>query len=375
MLLHNLKYDLLSGLRTKDVILWLILFPIALGTMFKVAFGGIYEKTTKFSAIPVAVVTEEENSAFRSTVESIENSDEPFIAAKFTDEKTALKMLSDEKVKGIIYCGEKLSMTVSKEGYEQTILRSFLDSYRIRESIIKDAFMTSPQKAQEVVKALTEEVSSCKEIPLTHGNTDNFVQYFYNLIAMVAMYGSITGLHITMQNQANMSQLGARISCSPASKSKRLLSCLTASFILQSICMTICVTYLQFFLRINLGARLPLIYLSSIAGGCVGVSIGFMIGSIGRLSENFKVGLSMSVSMLSCFFSGLMVMNIKEKMMKIPFFNDLNPSTIISDSLYCLNIYSDYRRFTVKIVTMLAMTAFFTAVGLIFTRRKSYASL
>ena len=56
MFWHNLKYEVLSGLRVKDVLFWLILFPIVLATFFKIAFGSIYEKTTLFSTIPMAVV-------------------------------------------------------------------------------------------------------------------------------------------------------------------------------------------------------------------------------------------------------------------------------------------------------------------------------
>ena len=44
MFLHNLKYELLSTLRHPAMIFWLMLFPIFLGTVFKIGFGSIYEK-------------------------------------------------------------------------------------------------------------------------------------------------------------------------------------------------------------------------------------------------------------------------------------------------------------------------------------------
>ena len=61
MFLHNLKYEFLQNIRAKSLILWLILFPIILGTFFKVAFSGIYETTTVFSVVPVAVVEKGSN--------------------------------------------------------------------------------------------------------------------------------------------------------------------------------------------------------------------------------------------------------------------------------------------------------------------------
>ena len=53
----------------------------------------------------------------------------------------------------------------------------------------------------------------------------------------------------------------------------------------------------------------------------------------------------------------------------------LYPAAVISDAFYCLNIYDDYERFTVKIVTMLIMTVVFCFGGFLLTRRRRYASL
>ncbi len=60
---------------------------------------------------------------------------------------------------------------------------------------------------------------------------------------------------------------------------------------------------------------------------------------------------------------------------KVPWVNAVNPVAVISDSFYCLNLYSDYRRFTVKIITMLILTAAFTVLGIILSGRKKYASI
>ena len=41
MFWHNFKYEILTHLRVKMVIIWLVIYPIALGTFFKVAFGNL----------------------------------------------------------------------------------------------------------------------------------------------------------------------------------------------------------------------------------------------------------------------------------------------------------------------------------------------
>ncbi len=377
MFLHLLKYELKVGLRNKDLIIWLILFPIVLGTFFKVAFGSVYEKTEKFSSIPVAVVEEKENEAFRQVLESIENADEPFLKVNFVNREKAEKLLDNGDVEGIITSDGELGLTVKEKGLRETMLKSFVEQYKIRERIAMDAINTAPEKAREVISSLTSEtVSSCTKIPLTQGNPDVYIQYFYNLIAMVAMFGCMTGMHITMQNQADLSALGARNNCSPVPKSKSVLACLVGSFVLQTICMVLCVTFLAFVLKTDFGDRLPLVYPAAILGGIMGVSFGFFVGSVSHMSEKAKTAVLMSASLLLCFLSGLMMGDLKGTIaQKAPWFNDINPAAVVSDSFYCLNIDEDYTRFITKLITMAVITVVFIMLGFIISRRKKYASV
>ena len=291
MFLHLLKYELKVGLRNKDLIIWLVLFPIVLGTFFKVAFGSIYEKTDKFSSIPVAVVEKSENPAFKQVLDGIESSNEPFLKVNFVTREKAEKLLDDGDVEGIIVSDGELSLTVKEKGLRETMLKLFVEQYKVREKIAMDAINTSPEKAQEVITSLTSEtVSSCRKIPLTQGNPDVYIQYFYNLIAMVAMFGCMTGMHITMQNQADLSALGARNNCSPVPKSKSVLASLVGSFIMQTLCMVLCVTFLAFVLKTDFGDRLWLVYPTAVLGGILGVTFGFMVGSLACKNGSLEDG-------------------------------------------------------------------------------------
>ncbi len=377
MFLHILKYELKNGLRNKDLIIWLMLFPIVLGTLFKVAFGSIYEKNDKFSAISVAIVEVNENPAFRQVVEGIERDDKPFLKASFVTREKAEKLLDSGDVEGIIFIEDKLHLTVKEKGLQETMLKYFIDQYAVRESIANDAMKDAPEKMQDVISVLTEEtVASCREISLTQGNPDPYIQYFYNLIAMVAMFGCVTGMHITMQNQANLSALGARNNCSPVPKSLNILACITGSCIMQAVCMIVCVSFLAFVLKIDFGDRLYLVYPTAILGGILGICFGFFIGSLSSLDEKTKAAVLMSVSMLMCFCSGLMVADMKVIIAdKIPWFNNINPAAVISDCFYCLNIYEDYDRFITKLINMIVISVIFIALGFITSRRKKYASI
>lgn len=129
-------------------------------------------------------------------------------------------------------------------------------------------------------------------------------------------------------------------------------------------------------LKIDFGNRLPLVYISGIIGSLMGVSLGFAVGSFGRMSTKAKEGVAMSVSMLSCFFSGLMEGDMKAIVAeKAPWFNEINPAALISDAFYCLNIYDDYDRYIKKNITMIILAVIFVIIGFMLTRRRKYASL
>ncbi|MBR1874262.1 MAG: ABC transporter permease [Eubacterium sp.] len=403
MFLHNLKYEIITSLRARDLIIWLMIFPIILGTFFKIAFGSMYEKDSVFKTIDVAIVEVNSSPAFNETIKSIESADQPMLKATYTSEADAMDKLERGDVSGIIYVDTKdgrdtdaakadtadaatktlsmmsetsLSLKVASNGMSSTILKKFIERYMLQEHVIMETIKNDPAKIKAVTDSFTEDISLNNTNPLEGKSTDPFLTYFYNLIAMVAMFGSVTGLHIAIGNQANLSALGARRNCSPTHKFSALLAGLTGSYIAQSVCVILCITFEVLVLGIDYGTRLPLVYVASILGGILGVSFGFLIGSIGSMKLGLKVGISMGISMVLCFMSGLMLGDMKPLIeQKAPIINDLNPVAIISDSIYYLNTDTGYDRFIIKIISMAAFSVIFVLLGFMLTRRKKYASI
>ena len=375
MFRHNLAYELKEVLRVKEFVLGLMLFPIILGTLFKVAFGSIYS-TELFDKIPVAVVKVSDNEVADRLLEALTTGDSPMLSVTVTDAENAKKLLLDGKAEGILTINESMDLTVARTGMIPTMLQEIVSRCKLYETVIRDAIATDPASVETVVAKLSAEVNACRDVSPAADNPDVYVQYFYNLIAMVAICGNMTGLHVSTNNQANQSEIGARKNCSATPKGIYLTAGLLGSCIAQAVSMILCVTFLRFVLRVNFGGSLLLLYLAAILSGCLGVAFGFFIGSIGKMRHEGKSAIAITVSMALCFLSGLMMGNIKGILAtKAPWVNRLNPVAIISDSFYCLNMYSDYRRFITKIIGIVIYFAVFTVLGVLFTRRKKYASI
>ena len=376
MFLHNLKYELLSNIRMKDSIFWMMCFPIILGTFFYLGFGKIYDNEIVFSKIPVAVVEVTEDEAFDAAVKTIEAEEEPLFSFTYTDRAEAEKLLVDGDIEGIITVDDELSLTFFKSEIDQTIIKSFVEQFVSQKAVITDTAMNAPEKLPEVMEKLTAAADAIDNESLSGGNMNPYDSYFQNLITMAAMFGLTTGVLCATRNQGNLSAIGARKSVSPKHGFVTLLSSFIAAYITQLISVIIAVSFVVFVLKINLGDNIPMVYLSGAIGALAGVSIGFFIGSVGRASENVKSAVATAVSMFMCFLSGLMVLIMKAVVQEhCPIVNRINPAALTSELFYCLTLYDDYRRYTENAVSLLIISAVFITGGFLLTRRKTYENL
>lgn len=375
------QYSLKQLIRNRAEVFWIIFFPIILGTMFKIAFSNL-SADENFQTIPVAVINEEGNmsDAFVTIADELSKGDEPFLKVLYCDEDEALRLLKNQKIDGIIYAGDTISLTVSSDmgnaALNQSILQTFVEEYQMNYQAISEIAMTKPEKLPEVLGIMEESTSYNKNVSYSRGNTDTYDQYFYNLIAMVCMYTGIAGCYIAIHNQANLSALGARKNISPTHKMKQITGELIANILLRFLCVLISFAYIVLVLKIDLTTRLPFAILSIFVGCMTGMTFGFFLGAIGNLSENLKIGIIMSVTMVGSFLSGLMIGGMRILVETFcPIINKINPSALITDTFYSLAIYDTLDRYARNIITLIILSIFFTIGGFLMTRRKKYANI
>ncbi len=449
MFWNTMKYEIRRNFRTKEVIIWMILFPVVLGTLYKFTMGNL-GKENNFSTVPAAVVENEKDQLFHWIMDAMNNGtfseendltkagEKPLMNLTYTDEVNAIEMLKNGDVKGIIYIdppdekeepdpqsqkmaeimdminqmaadgtlaqyldeergnyvsyflnggsgdfisNTKLSVMIKDNGADQSMIKRMSDMYvnmqaSSREMALNASVSEDGEGFGDISKAMSSDVPYIKELELTKGDTDSFLIYMYNLIAMVGIFGSMSGLTIAQNLQANLSDQAARRSCSGMPKIKQVVASLLAYYISHSLCVILTVTFLTLVLRVNFGDRLPLVYLGGILGGIMGVSFGYFVGAIGKVSYGAKAGIIMALNMTLCFMSGLMVPGIKAMIIKyIPILNEINPVAIVADSFYYLSVDADLTRFWGKMVVVCIITLFFVLFGFLMTRRTKYASL
>lgn len=381
-MLQIFQYTFKKLLHNRADLFWTLLFPILLASMFKVAFRNITSDET-LHVIPVAVVNEEGSmsESFMTVAKELGNDgDDQFLEVTYCDEKQAMSLLKKQKVDGIIYAGDTISLTVSSDmnnsSLNQSILETFIEEFQMNYQSITEIAATHPENLQAALSITQESGNYNKDVSYSNNNRDPYDQYFYNLLAMVCMYSGTSGLYICIYNQGNLSSLGARKNVAPTHKMKLLISELSANVLIRFLCLLTSFAFIVLVLKIDLTARLPFAILAIFTGCVAGASLGFFLGSIGNLSEGIKVAILMSVTMIGSFLSGLMVGSMRVLVESFcPIINKINPCALITDMFYSLAIYDTLDRYLQNLITLIILSAILSIGGFLMTRRKKYANI
>lgn len=369
MFFHLFKYKIVQLFHTKEIILWMFLFPVLLGTFFYMGFGNLLEGDEDFEPIPVAVVEMVEdnpvdpeqisNRILKNVIKELsKETEDQFFVSTWTEEEKAKKLLEKGSVDGIIYVSEKPKLMVKENGINQSILDGFLSQYLSQAYAVEDIIRENPQKMQDVVRELGKQTNYNQEISENSSGNSMMIQYFYALIAMVCLYGCIPGQMASISIQPHLSAVGARKNIAPVHKLQVILADFTACVLVNYLSVLLVFLYLILVLNIDMGSRIPQELLASLVGSVIGVSMGMFTGAIGNWDEKTKEGVSMAVSMLCCFLGGLMINdmpNIIEQ--HVPIINRINPAALLSDSFYSLDVYRGYERFEENLAAMLIIAA------------------
>ena len=303
-------------LKNKAMLFWSLIFPFVLGTFFYFALGNVGE-AFEMEIIPVAVVDNQyyqDDEILKEVISGLsEEKENQLFNTVYVTESEAQELLDNEEIDGYILINEDSNpqMIVKTNGINQTIIKSVLDEYYQMSSAAAQMINYNPEIIYNgILESLYEEKNYITDD--SNENIDFSINYFFTLIAMTCLYGSLIGLEVIKDCEANLSKKGARMCMAPINKFKMVLAGLLAGYVIQLVALALLFLYLIFVFNINFGNQiLPTVILAMV--GCLaGTSLGTFVGVSNRKSEGFKIGVLISVTMTCCFLSGMMgIIDIK----------------------------------------------------------------
>ena len=393
MFIHNLKYTFKTLFRSKTLIFWTFAFPIILGTLFNLAFSNL-ENSEKLSIIDIAIVNNEEyenSQIIKETfkVLSDENNKDRLFNTQYVNLEKAENLLKNNEISGyLIVENDMPKVVITTNGINQTILKY------VTEEIVQNSEMVTNIANKEI----TEQISTGNKVinyeqiyeniiekiekndvqfeNISNKNLSYTMIEFYTLIAMTCLYGGTLAMVSINNSLANMGNIGKRVAVTPINKGKIILSSIIASYITQIIGLVLLFLYTIFVLKVDYGNNLFYIILLALVGSLAGLSLGIAVATLIKSSDNTKVGILISLTMLGCFLSGMMGITMKYVIDKnVAIVNKLNPASMITDGFYSLYYYNTYDRYFFNIISLLIFSSIMIVLSYRGLRRQRYDSI
>lgn len=389
-MLFLFRYRFLQIVREYSVMFWALAFPLILGTLFYFSFGRAGLSSTgesEWDMIKVSILENtdsgdapDENEyfdnaeAFSEFLHSLDGDTLEIVPAD--SEADALSALNEGEITGIYYAKGSPSLTVGKNGLNESILTSILDSYNQNAAMMEDIAISYPENFLAAMETLGDYKQMTQDKALGGDTLDPNVQYFFALIAYACLSGAFLGVRASFDSQANLTALGARRSVTPTHKLALVLIDMLVLAVIHFLDIMILTAYIAKVLGISLGNNIPALLLVNLMGSVIGITLGLAFGSLTKMSLNIKMGLTVLVTLLPGFLAGLMFGNMKNIIEQhLPIVNRINPAAVLSDAYYCMGVYNDMERFQRCILILAFMSILLLCTAFLGVRRERYDSI
>lgn len=372
------KYGLITTLREKNVVFWLICFPFFLATIFGVVLHDL-GKSEPINPIPIHV----EDNQYKVIMEKFRYEGKPIFKLKnVKDPKQALK---EGQIKAYIYSSpisnssyslNKPSVKVFDEdtdtGIVYNTVNNIYHSHLSIEELMK--YPANHEKLNEMIAFL-----ATKNIPLTNGRDMNgknmTVTFFYALLAMICLGTSSFGINIVEHlNPHSELSFSKRLGIVPIGKMKLITPIFCSNILISIVTSFILFFYIRNILGVEFGGHTWQIILGIILGNIMAMSMGIVFALAIRGSVDMKYTITSSFYVFSCFLAGMMVSHIPALITNYaPAINYINPATVLTRMFTSLYLYNDIAMYMLGILNVIIITFALLIVAKLLARRNTNA--
>ena len=370
----QLFFRFVKLLRTKEVIFWMLIFPIILITTFNTIISNIdMGETMETASLDIVKTAEMKND--QTPLEKIGEKNGKNLKLIKLNEKKAKKMLQRGKLQAYILPKPKkktgrynYTMVVSSMEDKQFFLKFYLDTVKHYENVtfrIKSPVFLSHRR---YIKD--------KPVSESQAETNPNVVAIFAMMAMVCLNGIRMGVDEIAVQEADQSTIAARLFMMPLSKIGRFFSSGAASLAIQLIFVVMLVFYCTYIIDIGLKKEFLRFSVLMIIGTAVSYFIGTTFGSLLRISVNVKENLATIANLILSGMAGMYSESIKNFIdTNFAFANKVNPAAIVTNGFYSLYYYDDYGVFNKSLLDIGILGTVMFFITLIAVRRCEYDSI
>ena len=362
--------------RNKEGMFWCYLFPILLATCFFFAFNNLWD-IESFETISVAYDNEGiETDQFKNVLSEAKISETMMFDITYCDKEEAKTLLENDEIAAYIVGSTNPVLYVKQNGLNETIIKSFVDSYRQMTVTVGTILKDNPNAMNEGLFSDVMQYDAFVEEAKNEKKPDPILIYFYALMAFSCIYAANWGLEEVINIQADLSSRGARVSVAPIHKMRLFLINLLAAFTAHIGSILLLFLYMYYVMKINFGDNLFYLFAVCLVGSFAGLAMGATVGVWTKKKAEVKEAILTIVILGGGFLSGMMIADMKYLIAEnLPLLSYLNPVNLVADAMYSLYYYDTYDRFYLNIGILCIITVLLSVASYFGIRRKNYASI
>lgn len=378
MFWHLYKYRLKVLLKNRSLLFWTCAFPLLLGLLFSMTFGGLDDLDMLDTSQVGMVATNQQGQTLAEILTEMGSEEMPLFKVEELSEKEAAEKLAANRLTGYFVVKDgQVDLYIGQTGIPQTILQRVQSIYLQKQALIKSLITSGQTTPQELAQL---GFSDASHVTVKNADTNFSIKsfYFFTLMGMTLLYGYMWGLKNTHDQQGNQSANGMRLDMSPLHKLLISSANLLAAFTIFSGIVLIVLGVFHYGYRVDFGDKWPQIFLLCGVSALTALAFGALIGNLMKnFSESQKNALGLTISMSMSFLAGMMgSQGIKYWIdQNLPLLGKINIINLISESLYQLFYYKSLTPFYQNLVWLLGFMVIFMGGNYLIERKAQYDSL
>lgn len=385
------RFDLIQILRNRGIIVWVVVFPILLATVFMLVFNGAASGAVK--DVPVGMVSDGSAKA-EALAEALEalsmDGNSLFAVSAYAGEEDAAAAADAGEVCAYVVAGldgdpRMVVPSRAAGGTEQAIVQLALDRFVQTGAMLGIVAESDPAAfaasgaMDRLAAALAGDDAVIERISVLRAQSSEFARYYYALLGFSSLMGAQVALLLAISKRADGSPAGARRQVSAKSPLVQLASGLSASWIVVFSCLVAALAYIRLVAGVSFGGREGLAIAACAACALVSCAVGTLIGALPRISAKAKdvicTVLTMGLALPAGLFGAPSQRLGDWLSANAPWAQLINPAVQVGEAFYRLTFYDSLVPFAFSLATLVAISAVLLGTASIFMRRQRYEAL
>ncbi|UQS82660.1 ABC transporter permease [Bombilactobacillus folatiphilus] len=355
------------------LLFWLVLFPMLMGILMKLAFGKLMNQNQSPNVQPIAVAVvgrnEQQQFLYQTLIQTKQANQQKLFHVQHTSASKAKNLLRHQRIAGYFQQNQhqKWTLYLIEKGFAQQILRNFLTAY-----LQNNHQQQMPQNSRRIsLRHWTSRLDQKR-----HFNSFSF--YFFVLLAFTILDGYMLGLTLGRDEQPQQSALGVRLRVGPTSYLKIWLSDLLATWLVFYLLVLLILAFFHWGLDIPFGTRWGWLLLVIALGCLLSISGGQLWNKL-LVSKSYaqQSNLGLVIVLCAAMLSGLMgTIDLKFWIgQHLPLLGNINLNTLLGDCFYQLFFYQDLQPFYTNLAWLIGILCIIFLINLILERKNAYEHL